>query len=247
MCDGIYTYPLNWYKNLYSIECGSQRISFNIQRKKLLKHSYITINSDGVLIKTNNTTSIKDIKDMVKQKSAWINKKLKLFKSISANKNITNGSRLYYMGESYYVNIMNNKTTKIITINFTYTQFDITTPLNYSTKAMNNAIGKFYKQEAINKITPLAEKWAKSMEVEPAHISFRYARKRWGSCSSTNRISFNYQLAKLPLELIEYIVVHELAHITFHNHSKNFWKLVHNYLPDYKIKEEKIRAFEKLL
>jgi len=231
---------------VYSIEYGTERISFNIKRKKSLKNSYITVNADGVLIKTNNTTSIKDIKEMVKQKSAWINKKLKLFRSIPVNKNITNGSRLYYMGNSYHVNIINSTTTRAITINFTDSQFNITTPLTYSTMALNNAIGQFYKQEAINKIIPLAEKWATSMKVEPTHISFRYARKRWGSCSSTNRISFNYQLVKLPLELIEYIVVHELAHITFHNHSKDFWRLVHTHLPDYKIKEEKIRAYEKL-
>ncbi|HHH53129.1 MAG TPA: M48 family peptidase, partial [Bacteroidetes bacterium] len=70
---------------------------------------------------------------------------------------------------------------------------------------------------------------------------------RWGSCSSDNCISFNYHLVKLSSSLIEYVVVHELAHIVHHNHSKDFWQLVNRYLPDYKIKEEKIRAFEKLI
>jgi len=52
---------------------------------------------------------------------------------------------------------------------------------------------------------------------------------------------------KLPLSLVEYVVVHELAHIKQHNHSKEFWKVVYKYLPDYKEREEKIKAFEKLI
>ncbi|HIP41121.1 MAG TPA: M48 family peptidase, partial [Campylobacterales bacterium] len=52
---------------------------------------------------------------------------------------------------------------------------------------------------------------------------------------------------KLSSSLIEYVVIHELAHILHQNHSKDFWKLVHKHLKDYKVKEEKIRVFEKLI
>ena len=111
---------------------------------------------------------------------------------------------------------------------------------------MHNAIESFYKQKAIEKIIPLTNKLAKKMRVEPKHISFRYSKNRWASCSSTNRISFNYHLVKSSLSLIEYVVVHELSHITYQNHSKDFWKLVQKHLPDYNTKEEKVRIFEKL-
>lgn len=184
---------------------------------------------------------------MVLKKSFWINKKLDIFKKISVNKNITTGGRLYYLGKSYYVNIVKDKDTKNITINFTHSKFNITMPLNYTNTELNNAIERFYKQKAIEKITPLTRKWAKAMEVTPEHISYRYSKNRWGSCSSTNRISFNYHLVKLSSSLIEYVVIHELVHITFQNHSKEFWKLVHKHLSDYKEKEEKIKLFEKLI
>jgi predicted metal-dependent hydrolase len=85
------------------------------------------------------------------------------------------------------------------------------------------------------------------MQTTPSHISFRKADKRWGSCSSTNRITFNYHLVKLPVSLIEYVVVHELAHIHHKNHSPEFWSLVGKFLPDYREKEKKIKGFEKLL
>lgn len=232
---------------MYSIEYGSKDIEFEVTRKKSLKNTYITVDTDKVLVKTNDDTSIDDIKDMVKSKSAWISKKLELFKTIAVNKDISTGSRLYYMGKSYYVNMIKDETTTDITINFTHSKFHITTPLKYSDGELNNAIENFYKQKAIDKIIPLTKKWSKKMELIPEHISFRYSKNRWASCSSTNRISFNYQLLKLSSSLIEYVVIHELAHILHQNHSKDFWKLVHKHLNDYKVKEEKIREFEKLI
>jgi predicted metal-dependent hydrolase len=184
---------------------------------------------------------------MVVSKSAWISKKLNVFKAIAVNKEMKTGSRLYYMGKSYYVQMIADETASTITIDFTHSKFDITTPLKYSDSELHNAIENFYKQKAVEKIIPLTNKWAKMMNVKPEHISFRYSKNRWGSCSSTNRISFNYHLVKLSSSLIEYVVIHELAHITFENHSKEIWKLIKKHLYDYKVKEEKIRVFEKLV
>ncbi|WP_321778483.1 SprT family zinc-dependent metalloprotease [Sulfurimonas sp.] len=232
---------------MHSIEYGTKNIVFYIKRKTKLKNTYIHVDTDGVLVKTNDTTPVEDINKMVSNKSAWISKKLDIFKSIAVNKDITTGSRLYYMGKSYYVNMLKDEDADTVTINFTHSKFHITIPLKCSDVELHNAIENFYKQKAIDKIIPLTKKWAKTMQVLPEHISFRYSKNRWGSCSSTNRISFNYHLVKLSSSLIEYVVIHELAHITYQNHSKDFWKLVHKHLSDYKVKEEKIRVFEKLI
>ena len=232
---------------MYSIEYGTKTIEFEVERKATLKNTYINVTTDGVLVKTNDSTTIEQINEMVENRSAWISKKLEIFKSIAVNKNITTGSRLYYMGKSYYVNMIKDETVETISINFTHSKFHITTPQKYSDIELHNAIENFYKHKAIEKIIPLTKKWSKLMAVSPEHISFRYSKNRWGSCSSTNRISFNYHLVKLSSSLIEYVVIHELAHIKFQNHSKDFWKLVHKHLNDYKVKEERIRVFEKLI
>lgn len=231
---------------MHSVEYGTKNIVFDIERKATLKNTYINVDTDGVLVKTHQNTTIEEINKMVSNKSAWISKKLKLFKAITVNHDITTGSRLYYMGKSYYVHIKTDEDAKTITINFTHSKFYITTPIKYSDSELHSVIENFYKQKAIEKIMPLTKKWAKIMDVEPEHISYRYSKNRWGSCSSTNRISFNYHLVKLSSSLIEYVIIHELAHITFKNHSKEFWKLVYNHLPDHKAREEKIRVFEKL-
>ena len=232
---------------MYSVAYGTKSISFDIERKPNQKNTYINVDTDGVLVKTNDTTTIEQINEMVRNKSAWISKKLELFKAVAVNRDISTGSRLYYMGKSYYVEMFQENSADAIRINFTHSKFHIAIPPKYTDTELHNAIENFYKQKATEKIRPLTKKWAKIMNVEPEHISFRYSKRRWGSCSSTNRISFNYHLVKLSSSLIEYVVIHELAHIAFENHSKKFWKLIHRHLPDYKIKEEKIRVFEKLI
>ncbi len=85
------------------------------------------------------------------------------------------------------------------------------------------------------------------MGLTPTHIGYRKAKTRWGSCSSQDRISFNYYLMKMSSSCIEYVVVHELAHIAHKNHSVDFWGLVKRYLPNYKATEEKIKEFERVV
>lgn len=69
-------------------------------------------------------------------------------------------------------------------------------------------------------------------------ISIRDQKTRWGSCSSNRNINFNYRLALAPLEIIDYIVVHEMSHLEHMNHSKSFWKKVHQVMPDYQMAEQ---------
>ena len=232
---------------LNSVKYGTSLIEFNIQRKARLKNTYIQVSTDGVLVKTDKKTSLKEINEMVEKKSAWITKKIELFKSIAINNEITTGSRLYYLGKNYYVHIKKDNNEDKIKVKFIHSKFIISTPSKYSKKELHRTINIFYKQKAIEKITPLTEKLAKEMQVFPTYIGFRNSKTRWGSCSSTNRISFNYNLIKLPTSLIKYVIIHELAHIKHKNHSKEFWLFVQKYMSDYKEKMIKIREFEKII
>jgi hypothetical protein len=89
--------------------------------------------------------------------------------------------------------------------------------------------------------------YSEKMNLYPSKISFRFNKSRWGSCSGKNALSFNYYLAQLPKELIEYVVVHELAHIKHKNHSADFWNLVAEYLPDVTKRRRLLRKYEKTI
>lgn len=76
--------------------------------------------------------------------------------------------------------------------------------------------------------------YAKIMGVTYGRITLREQKTRWGSCSSEGNLNFNWKLALMPDEILDYVVVHELAHRMEMNHSDKFWKIVENVLPDYR-------------
>ena len=81
------------------------------------------------------------------------------------------------------------------------------------------------------------------MALVPTNIRFRKTKRQWGSCSGKNVLSFNTMLMKLPLSVIQYIIVHELAHIKHKHHQKSFWKLVEEHLPDYRQRVAELHTY----
>lgn len=104
-------------------------------------------------------------------------------------------------------------------------------------------LDKFYKNE-IEKILPnIVETFSKKMDLYPSSISYRKNKRTWGSCNFKNGLNFNILLMKFPLEIMQYVVIHELSHIKHKNHSKNFWNLVEKYCPNYKQIEKEFKNF----
>ena len=99
----------------------------------------------------------------------------------------------------------------------------------------------FYKKE-IRKILPSkVEELSKKMQLFPTSISFRKNKRTWGSCNYKNGLNFNILLMKFPIEVMEYVIIHELAHIKHKNHSKDFWNLVEIYCPNYREIEKRFK------
>ena len=83
-------------------------------------------------------------------------------------------------------------------------------------------------------IAMLIDDEAPEIGVEPKRIQIRDQRSRWGSCSTTGTLSFNWRLVLAPFEVLDYVVVHELCHMREANHSGRFWKLVEARRPDWR-------------
>ena len=96
--------------------------------------------------------------------------------------------------------------------------------------------------EAQSYLTQRIEHFAEVMQLSYSELRFKNLKSRWGSCDSKKVITFNYQLFKIEKELIDYVVVHELAHLKEMNHSKRFHDIVDNYIVDAKLKRKQLKT-----
>jgi len=103
----------------------------------------------------------------------------------------------------------------------------------------------FYKYRAREYLSERVIYWKEKMGLEFHDLRFRCAKRRWGSCNSKGVITFNPYMMKLGYEMIDYIIVHELAHLEHMNHSKDFYSLIHKYMPDYVNIQNQIKLLSK--
>ncbi len=103
-----------------------------------------------------------------------------------------------------------------------------------STRNMTEAELKELVESAYRVIPERVKHYAEIVGVDYGRITIRHQKTRWGSCSSKGNLSFNVALMRVPLEILDYVVVHELCHRKEMNHSRNFWKEVENVIPDYR-------------
>ncbi|MBQ7938320.1 MAG: M48 family metallopeptidase [Oscillospiraceae bacterium] len=97
------------------------------------------------------------------------------------------------------------------------------------------------KEKARPYLTERTEYFSKLMGLQYSGIKITSAKKRFGSCNGKNSICYSWRLMQYPVEAIDYVVVHELAHIVHKNHGKEFYRLIEKYLPDYKKREKLLK------
>jgi len=103
------------------------------------------------------------------------------------------------------------------------------------------AIERWYRREARERVGRVVAREAARLDVRPGTLAIRDPKTRWGSCSSRGTIGFSWRLVIAPLEVLEYVVVHELLHLLEHNHSRAFWALVDEYRPGWRSQMQWLR------
>lgn len=106
------------------------------------------------------------------------------------------------------------------------------TPQQLQKKA-DQALDAFLKRTATNYILPRTAQLAEKMQITYRSISLKQQKSRWGSCSSQARLNFNWRLTHFAPEIIDYVIIHELAHRVHMNHGREFWRLVAKFDPEY--------------
>ena len=207
-----------------------------------LKHIYLSFDDEGNLLIKSPRVSQKRIEQILLKKASWITaSRQKLEQKKGKKVAFDKKSDIYFLGEPHTLKLQpyDKKRTKLTFDGDSFTFFYSV----YDEGVFQKHLDAFYKKEAKAYIPEIVQKWSKQMNLYPRKIHFRKTKRQWGSCSSKNDLSFNTMIMKLPLDVIQYITVHELAHITHKHHQKSFWQLVELYLPAYKMQVNELKNF----
>lgn len=193
----------------------------------------ITVNNMGVVIlKHSKDVDKKSIQKFIDNKSAWIVKKRgEKLKSLDTYDSIVKYEELYIFEKKY--TLMKAKRNKIEGNKISYS----------SVKYLLNSIEKLASKTLNKKI----EYYKKLMNVKPVNVILDNSKSRWGVCTAKKEIKLNFRTVLLPVDLFEYVLVHELSHLIQFNHSPLFWKEVEKYCPNYKELKQEVKKYSFLL
>ncbi len=206
----------------------------------------IKINEDSSLeVKAPHYLSKKEINDFVNSKEEWIAKNTKEISEkyrLKRDFNLNFNDYVFVYGEKASINPINGNTAS-----YDKKEKIFYIPEIANSKQIKEIIIELYKIIAKSHINQRIKFFSKQMNVKPAKIGITSAKTRWGSCSGKNSVNFSWKLIMADESTIDYVLIHELAHIKQHNHSPKFWNIVESIMPDYKEQKEKLKILgEKL-
>ena len=200
------------------------------------------INGGVLEVKAPRGCSQARIDRFLMSKEAWIKEKLAISKEIaqkSANFVLGYGSSIMYLGKAYRIISREGNRIGFDEDNGFYM------PPDLSPAEIRACCIKIYRMLAKNELTNRSLDFAQIMGVTPSAIKINGAKTRWGSCSSKGNINYSFKLVMADSDIVDYVVVHELAHLTEMNHSKRFWDIVEGVIPDYRQYNDRLRYLQR--
>jgi len=193
----------------------------------------LQVKEDATLIvRAPVNASLAAIEKIVLRNAKWIKRKQEesLIRYRAAAKKFVSGEGFLYLGETYKLVLVNSQAVPIIFNN----EFRLAAGAAHKA---DSCFIEWYKKAAIEEISARVSHYSKKAALEYNKVKISSAQKRWGSCSSMGNLNFSWRLIMAPLSVVDYVVVHELAHIKHRNHSGKFWAEVKSIMPGYEIEQ----------
>lgn len=214
-------------------------------RRKPIKNLYLRIEQETLqaVISAPLRMPAADIEWFILSKANWLQQKLDFLakRRLVFAAQETAGESLWLWGKKYAVRFIPGRARTVITGNEVI--FSGNTEES-SMEKLTKCIDKLYRQQLAQKIEKFAAFWQKRLQLTAGGWRIRKMKTRWGTCNTfSRRITINYNLVRLPVECLEYIIVHELAHLYEPSHSSRFKNFLTQNLPDWKQRESLLKHF----
>lgn len=221
------------------IRVGDRDFLINIKKKAIRSLRLRLLEKNKIEISVPHLTPMIFIKKFLNDNREWI---LKHNEKLSCKKDLSKIKKIDILGESYEIESKKSLRDSLVII-------DKKIFINYSNKAdIKKIIDKKMRNIALKLIKENTKSLADKFNLKYKKVSVKNQSSRFGSCSHSGSLNFNWQIILFPVPIFEHIILHELTHLTVKNHSKNFWELLGSYDKDWRennrwLKKEGVKRF----
>ena len=217
------------------------------RRKGRRRLSIILHPSKPIEVRSNLRTSCQQITEFLLQKRNWIEKNQNKFqaqKETHPQKSFEEGESFLIFGKTHYLKFIRSPDKKLRgwiqgeQIIFSIPSKPVTE------KQFRQTLRDLYKKISISYLNQRVQVLSQRMQCQPSALSFGEAKSLWGSCHASGHVRLNWKLIVFEAAMIDYVVIHELAHLRHLNHSAQFWNLVEAYEPHYRTLRKKLKESE---
>lgn len=222
----------------------------HLRRTNRKKTISIGVQDGAVMILAPRHVPNREIRELIDRKTEWLRKTLEqhVRRARVKSKRFVDGERFSYLGKEYRLRVLPgiepNPRLRGETI-------EVHVPLGLSRERLSRSVRaaflRWYKERAEAVTTARTTHFAGLMDVRPRRISLKDYKSMWGKCTAAGAITYNWKLIMAPPPVVDYIVVHELAHLRHLDHSRRFWDQVEAILPDYRAHRDWLKLNGHLL
>ncbi len=224
---------------------GTEKIDFDVTFRKRKSLSIQIDISGNVKVISPLGKSTEEIFRILEGKSKWILKKrIELSEKASKKRSYgyVNGEAFAYLGRDYRLQIIVDSSARMPKVELSEDSLFVVS-LTQDPQAIKEILRSWYKYKAKIIINERISLYQAYFDIKPSKVIVKDQSKRWGSCTSEGKLLLNWKCLMMPLEVLDYIIIHEMCHLVHMNHSKNFWDLVKRISPDYETHKKHLKDY----
>ena len=230
---------------------GSQPVTYLFRRRRR-KSIGFTIDQRGLIVSAPRWVTLAEVDDAVREKGPWIARKTDEWRAFehrlaSLDTAWEDGGQLRYLGESITIRLGSVTKTAHLDDSGLPWQLQLPLPTDSEPQNVRAMIENWLRARAGEVLAERVEHFAHRLGSAPSSWMLSNARTQWGSCNADGVIRLNWRLINLPMELLDYVVAHELAHLHELNHSPAFWAVVEQLLPGYQRAKDELNSMPEHL
>lgn len=217
-----------------------QTIDFQVIFKKRKTMGIYVDVYGNIELRVPRETTMEAVTALVEKKWSWIITKHTEMKERTKGfreKEYVEGETFLYLGESFPIRIVEDEAHTKEEVVFRDGELVITVRFHDDEKA-KKLLTRFYKKQCKKLVESRIRLYQQNFKTKPKSIKISGNKKTWGTCNSLREMTFNWKLAMAPMEVVDYVVVHEMCHMVHMNHDRSFWRLVGKHIPDYEERQD---------